>query len=94
MYLEPPEIYLRARLNRVFCSSSSADFVWEPKLPSTYKFLVDKVLGEKMAPEKRTLSNQKELFISVSTDNTLTTLPERLRFTPTRSVRKEIPPFP
>ncbi|KAE8680726.1 F-box protein PP2-A13 [Hibiscus syriacus] len=42
--LNPPEICKLARLNRSFRSASSADFIWESKLPSGYKFIVEKVL--------------------------------------------------
>lgn len=44
--LDPPEICRLAAVNRGFRAASSADFVWESKLPSNYKFLVKKVLGD------------------------------------------------
>ena len=44
--LDPPEICKLARLNRFFHGASSADFIWESKLPSNYKFIVEKVLGD------------------------------------------------
>ncbi|XP_062120508.1 F-box protein PP2-A13-like [Humulus lupulus] len=43
-YLNPPEICKLALLNRAFHGASLADFVWESKLPSNYKFLVEKLL--------------------------------------------------
>ncbi|PON50844.1 Phloem protein [Parasponia andersonii] len=43
-YLDPPEICKLALLNRAFHGASLADFVWESKLPSNYKFLIEKVL--------------------------------------------------
>ncbi|GMY07089.1 F-box protein PP2-A13 [Fagus crenata] len=46
MYLDPPEICKLARLNRAFRGASWADFVWESKLPSNYKFLVREILHE------------------------------------------------
>ncbi|KAI4328732.1 hypothetical protein L6164_021065 [Bauhinia variegata] len=46
MYLDPPDICKLARLNRAFRGASSADFIWESKLPSTYKFIVEKVLED------------------------------------------------
>jgi hypothetical protein len=46
MYLDPPEICKLARLNRTFRGASWADFLWESKLPSNYKFLVTKILHE------------------------------------------------
>lgn len=46
MRLDPPQICNLARLSRTFHMASSANFVWESKLPSNYRFLVKKVLGE------------------------------------------------
>ncbi|KAL6131983.1 hypothetical protein ACLB2K_070355 [Fragaria x ananassa] len=43
-YLDPPEICKLAQVNRVFRSASSADFVWQSKLPSNYKCLLEKSL--------------------------------------------------
>ncbi|KAJ6344227.1 hypothetical protein OIU76_005866 [Salix suchowensis] len=39
MHLDPPDICKLARLNRAFRGASSADFIWESKLPSNYKFI-------------------------------------------------------
>ncbi|KAK9293237.1 hypothetical protein L1049_021228 [Liquidambar formosana] len=44
-HLDPLEICKLARLNRAFHNASSADFVWELKLPSDYQFLIDKLFG-------------------------------------------------
>ncbi|XP_008234283.1 PREDICTED: F-box protein PP2-A13 [Prunus mume] len=52
MYLDPPEICKLAQMNRPFRAASLADFVWESKLPSNYKFLVDKVLDHENLPKK------------------------------------------
>lgn len=46
MHFDPPEICELSRLNRTFRGASWADFVWETKLPSNYKFLVNKFLNE------------------------------------------------
>ncbi|KAJ7962311.1 F-box protein PP2-A13 [Quillaja saponaria] len=46
MYLDPLDICRMARLNRAFRSASLADFIWELKLPSNYRFLVEKVLTD------------------------------------------------
>lgn len=43
-YLDPPEICKLARLNRAFRAASSADFIWDAKLPSNYHHLVDDYL--------------------------------------------------
>ena len=44
--LDPLEICKLARLNQAFCGASMADFMWELKLLSNYKALVQEVLGE------------------------------------------------
>ncbi|KAK6142851.1 hypothetical protein DH2020_023199 [Rehmannia glutinosa] len=41
-YLDPPEIAKLARLKRAFLAASSADFIWVPKLPSTYPYILSK----------------------------------------------------
>ncbi|XP_042510240.1 F-box protein PP2-A13-like [Macadamia integrifolia] len=46
MYLDPPDICKFARLNRAFRGASSADYVWESKLPLNYPYLIDKLLDE------------------------------------------------
>lgn len=56
-YLDPPEICKLARLNRAFHGASLADFLWELKLPSNYKFLARKVLDE--SPDRL---NKKEIY--------------------------------
>ncbi|KAI4347508.1 hypothetical protein L6164_008318 [Bauhinia variegata] len=47
MNFDPPDICKLATVNRAFYRASSADFLWESKLPSSSKFLVDKVLAQK-----------------------------------------------
>lgn len=42
-HLDPPEICRLAQLNRAFRGASSADFIWESKLPTNYSFIVDKI---------------------------------------------------
>ena len=46
MYLDPPDICKLARLNHAFHGASTADFVWESKLPSNYKFIIEEVLED------------------------------------------------
>ncbi|GMY09465.1 F-box protein PP2-A13-like [Fagus crenata] len=46
MYLEPPEICKLARLNRAFRGASAADFIWESKLPTNYRYIMKKVFDE------------------------------------------------
>lgn len=49
MYLDPVEICNLAGLNRAFRRASGADFIWESKLPSNFRFILEKLLqnGEK-----------------------------------------------
>lgn len=43
MNLEPTDICRLAKLNRAFRGASSADFVWESKLPANYRQLIAKI---------------------------------------------------
>lgn len=45
-YLDPPEIAKMARVNRAFRAASSADFIWVPKLPSNFEFIMSKLLDQ------------------------------------------------
>ncbi|XP_055815015.1 F-box protein PP2-A13-like [Solanum dulcamara] len=47
-YLDPPEICKLARINRAFRAASSADFIWEPKLPSNYNYILQELFGLKV----------------------------------------------
>lgn len=49
MYLDPTDICQLATLNRAFHGASTADFVWESKLPSNYRFLIEKLFDESEA---------------------------------------------
>ncbi|KAJ6339227.1 hypothetical protein OIU77_007229 [Salix suchowensis] len=64
MYLDPPDICKLAKLNKTFHGASLADFVWETKLPSNYKFLVEKVLGQ--SPESL---SKKEIYARLCRPN-------------------------
>ncbi|XP_015878029.3 F-box protein PP2-A14 [Ziziphus jujuba] len=68
-YLDPPEICKFSRLNRTFRGASLADFVWESKLPSNYKFLVHKVVNENEKPDKRL--SKKEIYAHLCQPNRL-----------------------
>ncbi|OMP00520.1 hypothetical protein COLO4_12617 [Corchorus olitorius] len=63
--LDASEICKLARLNRSFRAASSADFIWESKLPSNYKFIVEEVIRDP------TLLNlqKKELYARLSKPN-------------------------
>ncbi|CAK9188639.1 unnamed protein product [Ilex paraguariensis] len=50
VYLDPPEICRLAILNRAFRGASSADFVWESKLPLNYGSVIKRVFDD--FPEK------------------------------------------
>ncbi|KAI3720736.1 hypothetical protein L2E82_31729 [Cichorium intybus] len=43
-HLDPPDICNLARTNRAFYRASSADFIWEPKLPENYRTLAKKLV--------------------------------------------------
>ncbi|KAL2235214.1 F-box protein PP2-A12 [Sesamum indicum] len=43
VYLDPPQICRMAMLNRAFRGASSADFVWESKLPLNYGDVIERV---------------------------------------------------
>lgn len=62
MHLDPPEICKLARLNRAFRGASSADFIWESKLPSNYQFIVDKVFGGSSKTNMVDYSSKKHLY--------------------------------
>ncbi|GFQ06825.1 F-box protein pp2-a12 [Phtheirospermum japonicum] len=44
-YLDPPEICRLAMLNRAFRGASTADFVWESKLPLNYEDVIARLFG-------------------------------------------------
>ena len=46
MYLDLPEICNLARLNRASRGASEADFIWELKLPTNYRYIMEKVFDE------------------------------------------------
>ncbi|PON58012.1 Phloem protein [Parasponia andersonii] len=52
MYLDPPDVCKYARLNRAFRAASSADFIWESKLPSNYLYVMDRVFENSTMGDK------------------------------------------
>lgn len=68
MSFDPQEICKLARVNKAFHRASSADFVWESKLPQSYKFLLNKVLlvGEE---EKLGSLTKKEIYAKLCRPN-------------------------
>ena len=63
-YLDPPEICKLARVNRAFRGASRADLVWEPKLPSNYCLVMEKVCKD--FPE---ISGKKEIYARLCQSN-------------------------
>ncbi|KAL3498779.1 hypothetical protein ACH5RR_041511 [Cinchona calisaya] len=45
LHLDPPEICKLAILNRAFRGATSADFVWDSKLPLNYNSVIDRVFN-------------------------------------------------
>lgn len=45
-YMDPPQICKLATLNRAFRGASSADFVWESKLPPNYDILLRRIFAD------------------------------------------------
>lgn len=45
-YLTPVEICILGKMNRAFRGASWADFVWDSKLPSNYRVLVQRLIGD------------------------------------------------
>ncbi|KVH91887.1 F-box protein PP2-A13-like [Cynara cardunculus var. scolymus] len=66
VYLNPQEICRLAALNRAFRCASSAEFVWESKLPKNYDLLISRVFDS-----NRFSSNlcKKEIYARLSRPN-------------------------
>lgn len=47
--LDPPEICELASLNQAFRAASSADFIWESKLPSNYLCILKKLFQDQFS---------------------------------------------
>lgn len=65
-HMDPQEICGLARLNRAFRGASSADFVWESKLPRNYRLVARKVFGD--FPEN---SSKKEIYAKLARPNSV-----------------------
>lgn len=66
-FLDPTEISKFAVLSRNFHGASLADFVWESKLPSNYKYLLDKVV---LANQQRSHHlSKKEMYAMLCRPN-------------------------
>ncbi|GKU88263.1 hypothetical protein SLEP1_g2545 [Rubroshorea leprosula] len=67
MRLDPTEICNLAGLNQAFHRASLADFIWESKLPSNYRFIAEKALGD------TTLStlSKKEIYSRLTKPNSI-----------------------
>ena len=69
MYLDPPEICELARLNRAFRGASEADFIWELKLPTNYRYIMEKVFDEETMLKLRKKDVYARLCRPISFDN-------------------------
>lgn len=65
MRFEPQEICKLGRVNKTFHRASSSNFIWESKLPPSYKFLVNKIFGE----EKLCSMTKKEIYAKLCQPN-------------------------
>lgn len=50
VYMDPPQICKLSVLNRAFRGASSADFVWESKLPMNYSSIIQRVFDGRNFP--------------------------------------------
>lgn len=50
VYMDPPQICKLSLLNRAFRGASSADFVWESKLPMNYSSIIQRVFAGRNFP--------------------------------------------
>ncbi|WCJ23148.1 F-box protein PP2-A13 [Euphorbia peplus] len=67
MHLDPVEICKFATLNRAFHGASSADFIWESKMPFNYRFMLDNLLDDKQLSMPN--SGKKDLYSRLSQPN-------------------------
>lgn len=73
MNLDPNDICRLAKLNKAFRGASSADFVWESKLPANYQQIVEKIF----VPEDNDDDNpsvyscKKDIYASLSRFNSI-----------------------
>ncbi|EXB44730.1 F-box protein PP2-A13 [Morus notabilis] len=65
-FMDPPDVCKFARLNRAFRAASSADFIWESKLPSNYRFIIEKVLENSDMVEKL---GKREIYARLCSPN-------------------------
>ncbi|XP_057525379.1 F-box protein PP2-A12 [Amaranthus tricolor] len=68
MNLDPKDICNFARLNKAFQGASSADFVWDSKLPSNYQQIIENIFEENDRPVN---SCKKEIYASLSRFNSM-----------------------
>ncbi|KAG7015612.1 F-box protein PP2-A12, partial [Cucurbita argyrosperma subsp. argyrosperma] len=65
-HLSPVEICRLARLNRAFRGASWADFVWDSKLPSNYRVLVQRLFGDFVR-----ITSKREIYTKLCQQNPL-----------------------
>ncbi|XP_071685893.1 F-box protein PP2-A13-like [Rutidosis leptorrhynchoides] len=66
LYLTPQDICRLASLNRAFRYASTADFVWESKLPNNYDSIISRVFDDNKNKFSSTLC-KKEIYARLST---------------------------
>ncbi|XP_015967484.1 F-box protein PP2-A13 [Arachis duranensis] len=66
---DPKEICQLAKVNKTFHRASSADFVWESKLPQSYKFLLNKILGDNNKEDLIRTMSKKEVYAKLCRPN-------------------------
>ncbi|XP_074317263.1 F-box protein PP2-A12-like [Silene latifolia] len=73
MNLDPQDICKMAKLNKAFFGASSADFVWESKLPSNYQQIINKVFVNDVDNDDNypDYSCKKDIYASLSQFNSL-----------------------
>lgn len=71
MNLDPNDICSLAKLNKAFHGASSADFVWESKLPPNYKQIIEKISDENDDDNLPVYSCKKEIYASLSRFNSI-----------------------
>ncbi|KAG8374858.1 hypothetical protein BUALT_Bualt10G0039300 [Buddleja alternifolia] len=68
-YLDPPQICKLAMLNRAFREASSANFVWESKLPLNYEDIIGRVFEEDK--DRLLLLCKRDIYSRLCTPNSI-----------------------
>lgn len=72
VHLTPQEISRLAGLNRAFHGASSADFVWESKLPENYNSVISRVFDDNSDADKKPLNLcKRDIYARLSQPNSI-----------------------